>query len=194
MTDYVTITDTEIEPKKPITTSLLSRLRDNLLGVAEGRSNAPRIKPVAIHIQAQYSSGTGGGTINSGAYRTRPLNTILYNDISGASLTSDRVTLPAGEYSIRARATGQSINSNKLRWFNFTDSTAVIIGMPSQSGGSGNGDNIYAELRGRFTIAASKAFELQHRVATSNSATGMGTPSSFGDIEIYTDLYIEKIG
>lgn len=43
MTTYTTITDTETGHKKPVTVSLLRRLRDNPIAIAEGDSGAPRI-------------------------------------------------------------------------------------------------------------------------------------------------------
>lgn len=48
MTTYTAITDTETGHKKPVTVSLLRRLRDNPIAVAEGATGAPRVMPLGI--------------------------------------------------------------------------------------------------------------------------------------------------
>lgn len=50
MTTYTAVTDTETGHLKPLTTSLLRRLRDNPIAVAEGATGAPRIMPAALDL------------------------------------------------------------------------------------------------------------------------------------------------
>ena len=50
MTTYTAVTDTETGHLKPVTTSLLRRLRDNPIAVAEGATGAPRIMPAALDL------------------------------------------------------------------------------------------------------------------------------------------------
>ena len=57
-----------------------------------------------LHIQDQKPQGTNGGTFTSGAWRTRDLNTVLTNTITGASLADNQITLPAGKYYVEASA------------------------------------------------------------------------------------------
>ena len=61
------------------------------------------LKKPLLHVQDQKPTGTGGGTSVSGD-NERPLNTVLTNEIAGASLDSNKITLPAGEYFISANA------------------------------------------------------------------------------------------
>lgn len=48
MTTYLPIADSDVDPESPITTSLMSALRDNPLAVAEGDSSAPGVKGQAL--------------------------------------------------------------------------------------------------------------------------------------------------
>lgn len=48
MTNYNAIADAEIDPGSPITTSLVERLRDNPIAIAEGAAGAPRVDLSAL--------------------------------------------------------------------------------------------------------------------------------------------------
>ena len=43
MADWTTITDTQVDPKAPVTSELMTSLRDNPLAIAQGTANAPKI-------------------------------------------------------------------------------------------------------------------------------------------------------
>ena len=45
---YNTIADSDIDPESPLTTTLLTRLRDNPISIAAGDSGAPKIVTAAI--------------------------------------------------------------------------------------------------------------------------------------------------
>lgn len=63
MADYNAILNAEIEPEKPVTTSLMNRLRDNPIAISEGAAGAPRIQTAAIAngavTAAKLATGTG---------------------------------------------------------------------------------------------------------------------------------------
>lgn len=149
-----------------------------------------------LHVRDEKASGTAGGTFDSGAWRTRTLNTSLTNEISGASLSSNQITLPSGTYFIQATAPCFFVNSNQLKLRNITDSTDTLIG---QSGFSDNnapsggyGDAI-SYVIGRFTISAQKVFELQHRSSASAATNGFGLSSGFSVTEVYANVLIWKV-
>jgi hypothetical protein len=48
MADYTTITDAQVDPEAPITSELMSALRDNPIAIAEGAVGAPRIRTTAL--------------------------------------------------------------------------------------------------------------------------------------------------
>jgi len=148
----------------------------------------------------QKPAGTNGGTFTSGDWRTRNLTTIKYNSITGASLSNNRITLPAGTYYIRASAPAYSndedLNNHKIKLRNVNDNTDVIIGTSEYARGMGYGGD-YAHLttrsflEGVFTISSTKSFEIQHRCSSTGS---FGVASNFGVDEIYTQVFIQKIG
>ena len=47
MATYTAIQNSEVDPESPITSSLMLRLRDNPLAIAEGSPDAPRVQPGA---------------------------------------------------------------------------------------------------------------------------------------------------
>lgn len=138
------------------------------------------------------SSGTSGGTFTSGSYVTRTLNTARTNNIVGASLASNQITLPAGTYEIFAKAPGYRCGVHKAKLYNVTDAADQIIGLATSSD-AGGFSVTHAELCGRFTITGTKAFEIRHRCGTTRSTDGLGLACSFGDAEHYTTAVIYKV-
>lgn len=155
--------------------------------------NIPKLSKQILHIQDQKPNNTEGGTFNLGAWRTRTLNTILTNNIIGASLSSDQITLLAGIYKINARAPGYQVTRHKAKLRNITDGTDDIIGSNAVSVSADNGysDSI---VRGIISIDGTKVFELQHQCESNGVTRGFGYASNFSVIEVYSDIMIEKIG
>lgn len=145
-----------------------------------------------LWVREEQASGTAGGTFTSGAWRTRTLNTVKQNGISGASLASNQITLPAGTYTIEAILPTLNTNSSQGRLQNITDTSTSIIG---QSGVTGITSGGFVFVRGIFTVPSSttKAFEIQHQCTTTRATDGFGFPSSLGT-EVYTEVVIKKIG
>lgn len=142
-----------------------------------------------INIVDQKANGTAGGTFTSGGWRTRDLNTIRTNTITGASLSSNQITLPTGDYYIFCSAPSFVVNQNKIKLYNITDLSDVIIGTSEI-----NTQGSRSFLSGRFSILSQKIFEIQHYCLTTRATDGFGTQSSFGVVEIYTMAEIWKIG
>jgi hypothetical protein len=143
-----------------------------------------------FHVRTEGASGTAGGTFNAGSYVTRALNTIKTNEISGASLASNQISLPAGTYYIVARACGNAVGAHKAKLRNITDSSDTIVGSVSLTGTNAQTDSW---IVGRFTIGGAKVFELQQRCNVTTVTSGLGAPCSFGDVEVYADVMIWRI-
>jgi len=92
-----------------------------------------------------------------------------------------------------AQALNYSTASARLTWRNTTDSSDTIIGMMAYNN-TGSSASTYNFISGRFTIAAQKVFELQHRVQTTD-ANGAGYRDDGLDSKvcIYCDVKIWKI-
>lgn len=145
-----------------------------------------------LHVGDRRASGTSAGTSTAGSYLTRVLNAILTNTISGASLAANQITLPAGTYEIDARVPGYACGGFRAKLFNVTDGADLIIGgFGSASVSYLTAD--YCTVRGRFTLAATKALDVRMRCNVTRATDGLGVPLGYGDVESYTDVFIRKI-
>lgn len=153
-----------------------------------------------LWVRQEQTSGTAPaeGTFTASAWNKRTINVVKVNTITGASLTTSSVTLPAGTYKIKATSqtyggSGTAISQAQGRWRNTTDSTTALAGMAA-----GGGDNTAIAVRaqainimsGQFTIAGVKVFEFD--VFPIDTCTG-GFAMSSGEVEVYVDVYIEKL-
>jgi hypothetical protein len=125
-----------------------------------------------LHVIDEKPTQTQGGSLTSGTDNVRTLNTVKTNEISGASLSSNAITLTSGTYYLDAKALNYKTASARLTWRNTTDSSNTIIGMMAYNN-AGNGASTYNFISGRFTIAGTKVFNLEHRVQTTD-ANGAG--------------------
>jgi hypothetical protein len=137
------------------------------------------------------AAGTDGGTFTSGAFRTRDLNTESF-DVGGiVSISSNQFTLQAGTYYIVARLPAVAVDHHGSKLRNITDGSDTLTGSTGLSSSSGNDIND-SMIRGRFTIAGAKAFELQHVCQTTKATVGFGSGFNMGVSEVYTEVEIWK--
>lgn len=135
--------------------------------------------------QAQHrqASGTSGGTLTLNTNTKVPLNTVVQNTISGASMASSVITLPAGTYEILdAYSYGYKLGNFHVWLQNTTDGTVVqdaggddLIGSVPYSSGS-DFQSIASFITGnpQFTLAGTKNIELQIRSTQSTTTHGLG--------------------
>jgi len=137
------------------------------------------------------ANNTGGGSATSGAWRTLVINTSKKNNITGASLSSNQITLPAGTYCVRAWQWFYHCARNKLRFYDATNTAAKVIG------GSNYLDTDYNSapnwLNGYFVLSGSAACELQYQVQTTMATQGLGIETNFSTTEQYTSVAIWKV-
>lgn len=69
MADYNEVTDPEVLPGRPITSSLMYRLANNPIGIALRAIDAPRVMPATIN--PIWTVGSGNFTVPAGVYRLR---------------------------------------------------------------------------------------------------------------------------
>jgi hypothetical protein len=151
----------------------------------------PTALATAIFNETQ-ANNTQGGTFTSGSYVKRTLNTTVVNNITGCSIASSVITLPAGTYFVSATAPALQVSNHKIRLQNTTDSTTIAIGINSTCAAADT-TQTNAELTTYFTLTASKNIELQHRCATTAATYGLGTAMNFSDSEIYSQITITKV-
>ena len=134
----------------------------------------------------------GGGTFNSGAWRTRILNTEVFDPDNIVSISSNQFTLQAGTYYIRAQAPAYRVDQHHIRLRNITDSTTDGVGSVGMSSSSFASITL-SLLTTRFTISSAKVFEIQHRCSTTHNTYGLGIMHSIsGTNSIYTIVEIYK--
>ena len=147
-----------------------------------------------LHIRDEKAATTQGGTFTNGAWRTRDLNTIKTNTITGASLASNQITLPAGTYFIQGYPVSFRAEGNISRIYNITDSSQVSLGVNNHSGSATTGSQGTSTVSCIVTITATKVFELQHYSQSTVASVGFGIRNETGVGEVYSEILIWKIG
>lgn len=152
-----------------------------------------------LHVIDQKTANTSGGTPSAGA-NTRNLNTVLTNEITGASLASDQITLANGTYEIFASAPCYRGDEHRASLHNVTDASIEVVGANNYARNSGTESQGFQHqnksfVRGRFTVSGGpKVFELRHEItATGGGTQGLGVESNDGRVEKYTDVQIREI-
>ena len=144
------------------------------------------------YIRDEKTSGTDAGSFTNGAWRTRTLNTKVYDVDSIATLSANQVTLIAGVYHFVGRFPSLGTGRTQARLQNITDATTIALGSNCYTLSTPSGAIIH--ICGRFTIAGSKALELQMRSELTQANTwAQGAATSWGT-EVYAEIEFWKIG
>jgi hypothetical protein len=162
-----------------------------VLTAAQLNDTVDNFADMAIFNETQ-ASGTAGGTFTSGSYVKRTLNTTVVNNITGCSIASSVITLPAGTYQVSANAPAILVDQHKIRIQNTTAATTLAIGSSEQTTAA-TSVQTRSTLQTYFTLASSSTIELQHRCITTRATNGLGLASSFGDSEIYSQITIVRV-
>lgn len=141
------------------------------------------------------ASGTNGGQrVSNNTWTQRKINTEVENTITGASLSSNVITLPAGTYRVRGYQSFNNTGAAKTRLRNTDDSSTELVGQSTNVAGSGafGASHLNGE---KFTLSAEKDLEFQYEFAGTSGGTGdLGLAASSGETEIYADYEIIKVG
>jgi hypothetical protein len=139
--------------------------------------------------------GVSAGASVAGTFSVRALNTIRANTITGASLASSQLTLPAGTYRISASSPANGVNLHTARFYNVSDSASAIFGTSentsSASASPGETSVTRSFVQGRLVLASPKVFELRH-YCQETVAAGLGSPVSVSTTEVYATVEIIK--
>ena len=154
--------------------------------------NLPTPGAIMVIAEHQESSGEDGDAIPDASNNVRTINTLVFNRNTIASLSSNRLTLPAGTWEISWEAVVGGDPDNGFHQsflYNQSDSTEVKRGTTGQNNTtSGQTLNLSSCGCAVVTIAASKAFEVRHAVDTSNGGFNEGDAAGFG-----TEVYLRVI-
>jgi hypothetical protein len=147
-----------------------------------------------LHIREEQTAGTDGGTFTSGAWQKRALNTVKINEITGASLNSNVVTLAAGTYFCEGYGTAYAVVTHKTRLYQTSGTPADLLTGSSERTIAAAGVSNRSTFSGRFTLSAESTVELQHRCGTTANNTGFGYAVNLDSkVEVYSELKIWKL-
>jgi hypothetical protein len=148
-----------------------------------------------IKVSDVKTANISGGSFASGAWRTRDINTEDSDSGGHCTVGSNQITLAAGTYICKITAPAYHCGSHKVRLQNISDATTTLLGASCYSSPTSaqdrSGNDGY--VSGKFTIAGSKIFEVQH-YCSSTESIGFGVPSNFGVNEVYTIAEFWKVG
>lgn len=145
-----------------------------------------------IILEHQETQNTAGGTFTSGADRVATINTEVLDDGGHCSLASNQFTLVAGTYRIFSWTKGHLCDRWRSWLYNTSDSAIVLLGSCEWSTASASAQ-MTSVIQGRFTITATKTFEIRKRCQTTRATTGYGVETNFTGVEIYTRVVLDKI-
>tara|TARA_R100000329_G_C7566999_1_gene200602 strand:+ start:32 stop:604 length:573 start_codon:yes stop_codon:yes gene_type:complete len=146
-----------------------------------------------LHVRDEKGTLVHGGSAGANTDNIRVLNTVKTNEITGASLSSNQITLPAGTYFCEAFANGCMVDHHRAFLYNVTDSSVELIGQQYYATAFSNlGDNT-SMIFGRFTISAQKVFELRHRTQSAKADIGLGHYMNDTRNSVYADVLIRKL-
>ena len=184
VTTTVTTTNTRIDTLDASVSALLAGKANSDLSNAT--NNAIKYVFSAYDSKTQ---NTQGGTSASNAWQTRDLNTVDENTL-GATLSANRFTLPAGTYRIYASVPGFRCTAFCGALYNVTDGQYTIRGTSDSSGSDATGSS-RSFITGKFTISATKTFELRMYTQGSIGTWGLGyatnaasTPEKYSEVTI----------
>ena len=130
--------------------------------------------------------------LTGGEWNERELSNVTNHDsISGVSVGSNRITLPAGTYEFKISSMGFDIDEHRLRLYNVTDDDVEVTGPVANSLNGQNATNP-CFVSGRVVLVASKVLAVEH-YATTTDAIGGGEAAGDGSVEIYTFCEFWKV-
>lgn len=142
-----------------------------------------------LHVVDKRAANIAGGTC-VGGWQERVLNTEVKNTITGASLSANRITLPAGTYRVSVKAPAFLCNRHKAIFEDVNNASSFLNGSTEYSASTTTTPSqIFAEI-----TTTGGVFRVRHYTQSANAGDGLGVASQSGYEEIYTDVFIQKVG
>ena len=159
-----------------------------------------------LHAHGYTGGGASEGGFTSGSWVTRLINNIsingCFNNISGASLAGNTITLPIGTYFINASAPAHGVDSHAIQFIKTTGSgtasPSTLTGTSEFAAHSGTPSS-YGQSRsfaqGMITTSVDTCgFEVQHWSTTTNNSDGLGNTGPIGAVNnIFTQVTITQL-
>lgn len=176
-----------------IDASQLQSQIDTITGTTIPDSTLPKL---GIDKYARFSDtkqvGISGGTFTSGSWITRTLNTEEFNSITGCTLnpSTSRITLPAGNYYIRAVAPAYAVEQTRAALYN--NATSSMLARSTSVYAWIQGVNTVLSINTLITLAETSEIELRHKCTSTKTTNGLGVATGMVD-EKYAEIEIWKV-
>lgn len=161
--------------------------KTTLDGIIAAHVPEPEIYNNRALIRDEKASGTSGGNLTLGTWKTRDLNTIYGHNVwMFVTLASNTFILQPGNYLIHARSESSGIGANQIRVWDVTNSQAKLYGDTT----AGN----TAHLEGVLEVTDVTAYAIQLFANTqviNLVVDGLGAALGGDGPEVYTTLLIE---
>lgn len=134
MADYTTITDAQVDPEAPITSELMSALRDNPIAIAEAATGAPKIDPRAIDsllagpFSNTFSQGAADGSVVLGTVTDLDDAEFLFSSATVTATNPSTVSVRLDRSSNNGSSWGSSITVATVTDTTSADGTLVERG------------------------------------------------------------------
>lgn len=152
---------------------------------------AAETKAIFAH---KVASGVLSGSSVSGVWTKLPINAVVQNNISGASLATNVITLPAGNYEARGFASFYRVNRAQAKIIDTTNSVDLILGSSIYSVNASGSSSSTSLIEGEFIISSSTDMEIQYYASSDRSSNGLGVDANTGSDELYSQIVFEKKG
>jgi hypothetical protein len=154
------------------------------------------IKASVMSVEDQKTENSSGQSLTGGGWNQRDLNTVVTNTITGASLASNRITLPAGLYEIMWSAPAENVNTHISRLRDVTHSATLLWGTSEFCGTPGGGGESSTASRGhgRIDLSEDTTVEIQTGCLSDGwGGTGTNIPGITVDHETFTTVWIRQL-
>jgi hypothetical protein len=128
------------------------------------------------------ASATHGGTFTNGSWVKRAINTEIQDTGNHSTIATDQITLLPGTYRAKISCPAQNAGGHIARLQNVTDGVTIDYGTNEYSVSN---VSTRTHINTRFTISATKTFEIQHRCTTTAATAGLGSYVGFAGISEY---------
>ena len=169
--------------------SINTRLAE--LDEAIGDANADAGGSLGALLTDVKATTVDGGSASAASWNTRTLNAEI--DVNAiVTLSSNQFTPIAGTYIIYVVAPAKDVDLHKLRLYNVTQASTVIVGVIANAV---NGDGLasVATLMHIFTADGADAYRIDHYTTTAQASDGLGEAQGDGLDEVYTQVLLIKI-
>ena len=155
--------------------------------IATSSTNAIWDNKKSCIISEILSTGTNGGTFNSGSWNNRNINNITgYGYLNFINISSNKIQLNPSIYKLNIKCPAYFVDNHQIRLYNNTNSSVVAIGSTEFS----NTSQTSSILNTILNVSVFTEFYIQHYCSSTKTLDGLGKACGFTN-EVYTLVNID---